>query len=48
MLNIGGMAADYPPLAPIQWAGALIMVAGIFCIAVNPLDLFRGKKEGDA
>ena len=48
VLNIGGMAADYPPLAPIQWAGALIMVAGIFCIAVNPLDLFRGKKEGDA
>ena len=44
VLNIGGMAADYPPLAPIQWLGALIMVVGIFCIAVNPLDLVRGKK----
>ena len=41
VLNIGGMAADYPPLEPIQWIGALIMVVGIFCIAVNPVDLLR-------
>ena len=47
-LNIGGMAADYPPLEPIQWIGALIMVAGIFCIAVNPAKLLRGAdKEGE-
>ena len=47
VLNIGGMAADYPPLEAIQWIGALIMVVGIFCIAVNPAGLFRkGKQEG--
>ena len=47
VLNIGGMAADFPPLAPVQWLGALIMVVGIFCIAVNPADLFRRNgKEG--
>ena len=44
-LNIGGMAADYPPLEPVQWIGALIMVAGIFCIAVNPAKLFKRKDE---
>lgn len=53
VLNIGGMSADYPPLEPIQWAGALVMVVGIFFIAVNPLDLLRrgGKARtsgGDA
>ena len=47
VLNIGGMAADYPPLEAIQWIGALIMVAGIFCIAVNPIGLFR-KRTQDA
>ena len=48
-LNIGGLATDYPPLAPIQWAGALIMIAGIFCIAVDPMQLVRGRgKESDA
>lgn len=47
VLNIGGMAADYPPLAPIQWIGALVMVAGIFLIAVNPLDAFKRSKKGD-
>ena len=31
----------------MQWIGALIMVVGIFCIAVNPAELFRSnKKEG--
>lgn len=46
-LNIGGMAADYPPLSSMQWIGALIMVMGIFCIAVNPVELLRtNKKEG--
>ncbi len=48
-LNIGGLAADYPPLAPIQWLGALIMIVGIFCIAVDPMQLIRGRgKESDA
>lgn len=47
LCNIGGMAADYPPLSVVQWVGALIMVAGIFCIAVNPVQLLRSsKKEG--
>ena len=45
LLNLGGVAEAYPPLAPIQWIGALIMVAGIFCIAVNPTSLF-GKRNG--
>lgn len=45
VLNIGGMAADYPPLSSVQWIGALIMVAGIFCIAVNPAELLRSKKK---
>lgn len=31
-------------LAPIAWAAAVVMVIGIFIIAMNPLDLFR-KKE---
>ena len=47
LLNIGGMAADYPPLSAIQWIGALIMVAGIFCIAINPADLFKTSKGGE-
>ena len=45
-LNIGGMAADYPPLSAIQWAGALIMIVGIFLIAVNPRKLF-GSRRGE-
>lgn len=45
VLNIGGMSADYPPLTSMQWIGAIIMVAGIFCIAVNPLDATRKKQE---
>lgn len=32
-------------LTPIQWAAAIVMVIGIFLIAVNPLDLFRKPKE---
>lgn len=47
VLNVGGMSADYPPLSLIQWVGALIMVVGIFCIAVSPSDILaRLKKEG--
>ena len=46
VLNIGGMSADFPPLEAVQWIGALIMVAGIFCIAVNPVKLFAGRKGG--
>ena len=45
VLNIGGMAADYPPLTSVQWIGALVMVAGIFLIAVDPRKLLGGKKE---
>ena len=45
--NIGGMAADYPPLSSAQWVGAFVMIAGIFCIAKNPVAIFRsGKKKG--
>ncbi len=43
VLNIGGMSEAYPPLSALQWAGALIMVAGIFCIAVNPAGLLRTR-----
>ena len=32
-------------LLPIQWAAAVVMVVGIFLIAVNPLDWFKNKKE---
>lgn len=45
VLNIGGMSADYPPLSMTQWFGAILMVAGIFCIAVNPIDMIRKKQE---
>ena len=34
-------------LEPIQWAAAIVMVIGIFLIAVNPLDWFK-KKELEA
>lgn len=45
--NIGGMSADYPPLSVVQWIGALMMVAGIFCIAVSPAKFFNGSKKGE-
>jgi len=32
-------------LLPIQWAAAVIMVIGIFLIAINPLDIFKKPKE---
>ncbi len=35
---------DTPVITPIEWVGAIIMVVGIFIIALNPLDLFK-KKE---
>ena len=44
VLNIGGMSIDYPPLTAVQWIGALIMVCGIFVIAVNPVR-FLSKEE---
>lgn len=40
------MGIDGWNVAPIVWIGAVIMVIGIFLIAVNPLTLF-GKKEVD-
>ena len=45
VLNIGGMSADYPPLSIMQWVGALVMVAGIFLIAMNPADHLAKRKE---
>ncbi|MCL2529897.1 MAG: hypothetical protein FWE41_06145 [Coriobacteriia bacterium] len=32
-------------LYPIQWVAAIVMVVGIFLIAVNPLELFKKSKE---
>lgn len=32
-------------LPPVAWVAAVIMVVGIFTIAMNPLDLFRSKKN---
>ena len=45
VLNIGGLAADYPSLSTMQWIGALIMIAGIFCIAINPTKSIKAHKE---
>ena len=47
-LNIGGMSEAYPPLSPVQWAGAVAMVAGIFCIAMDPLAMTKKKASKDA
>lgn len=32
-------------LHPVAWAAAVVMVVGIFTIAMNPLDLFRKKQD---
>jgi drug/metabolite transporter (DMT)-like permease len=32
-------------LSPIQWAAAIVMVIGIFLIAINPLDWFKKSKQ---
>lgn len=45
VLGVGGMSASYPPLSMIQWVGALIMVVGIFLIAVDPKTLFSRSRE---
>ena len=48
VLNLGGMAAYYPPLSAVQWIGAVIMVAGIFLIAESParlLSKFQHARE---
>ena len=45
VLNIGGLSESYPPLALAQWVGAIIMIVGIFLIAVSPVDLLRKKEE---
>lgn len=44
VFGIGGHSADYPPLKAVQWVGALVMIAGIFLIAVNPAGNLQ--KEG--
>ena len=36
---------DYPALTATQWVMAFVEVFGILLIAMNPLDLFRRKKE---
>lgn len=36
VFGIGGHSANYPPLKAVQWVGALVMIAGIFLIAVDP------------
>ena len=46
ILNVGGMSASYPPLSAAQWVGAVVMVVGIFCIAVNPVDVLYGHWRG--
>ncbi len=48
VLAIGGMAESYPPLTPEQWVGAIVMVLGIFCIAVDPIAAIKGKVRHDA
>ena len=48
VLNIGSMSEGYPPLSPVQWAGAVTMVAGIFCIAMDPLAMTKKKVSKDA
>ena len=45
VLNAGEMSTNYPPLSAEQWIGALIMVAGIFWIAINPLAALKQKEE---
>lgn len=45
VLGIGGLSECYPPLTPIQWVGAVIMVGGIFLIAVNPANVFTSKRS---
>lgn len=45
LLNVGGMSASYPPLDATQWAGAVVMVLGIFTIAESPARWFgRGTR----
>jgi len=45
VLGIGGLSESYPPLSPAQWIGAIIMIAGIFLIAVNPIRPMRRKRK---
>lgn len=42
ILGVGFAISGYA-LAPIAWLAAVIMVVGIFIIAVNPMDFFRKK-----
>ena len=39
------MSADCPPPTSTQWIGAIVMVIGIFYIAVDPLEIVRKKQE---
>ena len=45
VFNLGGLSDAYPPLSFIQWIGALIMVLGIFCIAINPKKALEKKTK---
>lgn len=46
VLGIGGMSASYPPLSAAQWAGAAVMVAGIFVIAAKPRERADAAEDG--
>lgn len=37
LFQLGGTPDQFPPLSWLQWFGAIIMVFGIFCVALNPL-----------
>lgn len=45
VLNIGGLAESYPPLSLEQWIGAIVMVVGIFCIAIDPIATAKGRRK---
>jgi hypothetical protein len=32
-------------MPPIAWAAAVLMIVGIFTVAMNPLELFKKKEE---
>lgn len=45
--GIGGAPQNYPPLSAAQWAGAIIMVAGIFLIAMGQRSGQNAGSEAD-
>lgn len=47
VLGADGMSENYPPLTAEQWAGAVAMVAGIFCITADPVAAVKRKVSGN-